>query len=60
MVYAQGSTSDSSIFSSSGVSISPYEGAIASIDVAVNSKHSGLRDVYFDKCAPASPSPEAT
>uniref|UniRef100_A0A8W8N740 WW domain-containing oxidoreductase n=1 Tax=Magallana gigas TaxID=29159 RepID=A0A8W8N740_MAGGI len=43
-----------------GVSISPYKGAITSIDVAVNSKHSGVRDVYFDKCAPASPSPEAT
>lgn len=43
-----------------GVSISPYKGAITSIDVAVNSKHSGVRDVYFDKCAPANPSPEAT
>ncbi|XP_022336407.2 WW domain-containing oxidoreductase-like [Crassostrea virginica] len=42
-----------------GVSITPYKGAITSIDVAVNRKHEGVRDVYFDKCAPVTPSPES-
>lgn len=27
-----------------------YKGVIISIDVVVNSKYSGVRDVYFDKC----------
>ncbi|XP_061181395.1 WW domain-containing oxidoreductase-like [Saccostrea echinata] len=42
-----------------GLAITPYKGAITSIDAAINRKHVGLRDIYFDKCTPANSSSEA-